>query len=175
MPPKELNVSMTPITSEAEWAKVQGEADFEADMLHMVEVFASWCGPSEAITSTFKKLYVAYQGRKVKFWQVNADTAPYLEKYALSARPYFLFFKDGAPPPPIAAAAAAAAPHAPVAAAPRPPVAGRARAGRAREQVEVVEGVNAPVITKLVADHIPEGMVDTGDDDAAGEGDEEED
>ena len=43
------------------------------------------------------------------------------------------------------------------------------------EQVEVVEGVNAPVITKLVADHIPEGMVDTGDDDAAGEGDEEED
>ena len=99
MPPKELNVSMTPITSEAEWAKVQGEADFEADMLHMVEVFASWCGPSEAITSTFKKLYVAYQGRKVKFWQVNADTAPYLEKYALSARPYFLFFKDGAPPP----------------------------------------------------------------------------
>jgi hypothetical protein len=41
--------------------------------------------------------------------------------------------------------------------------------------VEVVEGVNAPVITKLVADHIPEGMVDTGDDDAAGEGDEEED
>ena len=33
----------------------------------------------------------------------------------------------------------------------------------------MVEGVNAPVITKLVADHIPEGMVDTGDDDAAGD------
>ena len=130
MPPKELNVSMTPITSEAEWAKVQGEADFEADMLHMVEVFASWCGPSEAIRSTFVKLHIAYQGRKVKFWQVNADTTPYLEKYALSARPYFLFFKDGAPPPPIAAAAAAAAPHPPIAAAPRPPVAGRARVRR---------------------------------------------
>ena len=53
-----------------------------------------------------------------------------------------------------------------------PSPAARAPAG---EQGEGVEGVNAPVITKLVADHIPEGMVDTGDDDAAGEGDEEED
>ena len=101
-------------------------------MLHMVEVFASWCGPSEAITSTFKKLYVAYQGRKVKFWQVNADTAPYLEKYAPSAA-LFLFFKDGAPPPPAAPPPPPpplrAAPP-PVAAAPRPPVAGRARVRR---------------------------------------------
>ena len=42
-------------------------------------------------------------------------------------------------------------------------------------QSALEQAQEAPVITKLIADHIPEGMVDTGDDDAAGEGDEEED
>ena len=38
----------------------------------------------------------------------------------------------------------------------------------------MIEGVNAPAIAKSITDHIPEGVVDTVDDDAAAEGDEEE-
>lgn len=44
----------------------------------------------------------------------------------------------------------------------------------AGEHIEAVEGVNAPAIEKLIMDHIPEGMVDTAEDDAAGEGDEDD-
>ena len=70
--------------------------------------------------------------------QVSADISPSLEKYQQTARPHFIFFKDG-------------------------------------DQLEVVEGVNAPAISKIIGDAIPEGMVDTADDEAGAEGDEEED
>lgn len=43
------------------------------------------------------------------------------------------------------------------------------------EQVEIVEGVNAPAIEKIIVDQIPEGMVDTEVDEAVGEGEDEED
>lgn len=45
----------------------------------------------------------------------------------------------------------------------------------AGEQLEVVEGVNAPALQKIVADHIPDGMLDTEEETAeAEEGEEEE-
>ena len=51
---------------------------------------------------------------------------------------------------------------------PTPPV------SRAGEQLEVIEGVNAPALAKTILDHIPEGMIDTEDADvAAGEEEEE--
>ena len=44
----------------------------------------------------------------------------------------------------------------------------------AGEQLEVIEGVNAPALAKTILDHIPEGMIDTEDADvAAGEEEEE--
>ena len=46
---------------------------------------------------------------------------------------------------------------------------------RSGEQLEVVEGVNAPAIEKIISDQIPEGMVDTEVDEIGGDGDEEED
>mmetsp|Transcript_18564 Transcript_18564/g.42728 ORF Transcript_18564/g.42728 Transcript_18564/m.42728 type:complete len:138 (+) Transcript_18564:136-549(+) len=137
MPPKTDGPQMTPITSEEEWAKVCGEAA-EKDCLFFVEVYAAWCGPSDAILSTFRKLRFDYDGRKIKFMQVCADVTAYLAKYRSTARPSFLFFKEG-------------------------------------EQLEVVEGVNAPAIEKIISDHIPEGMVDTEVDEVGGDGDEEED
>ena len=45
----------------------------------------------------------------------------------------------------------------------------------AGEQLEVVEGVNAPTIEKIISDQIPEGLVDTEENDAVGEGEDEED
>lgn len=42
------------------------------------------------------------------------------------------------------------------------------------EQVEMIEGINAPLLEKLIADQIPEGILEN--DDAGGEGgDEDED
>lgn len=35
------------------------------------------------------------------------------------------------------------------------------------EQLEIVEGVNTPALQKMVAEHIPEGMIDTGAEAAA--------
>mmetsp|Transcript_23409 Transcript_23409/g.40011 ORF Transcript_23409/g.40011 Transcript_23409/m.40011 type:complete len:138 (-) Transcript_23409:274-687(-) len=136
MPPKTDGPSMTVISTEEEWAKVSGESA-EKDMLFMVEVFANWCGPSEAITSTMKKLSGDYNGKKLKFMQINADVVDMFQKQRTQSRPYFVFFKEG-------------------------------------EHIEAVEGVNAPAIEKLIMDHIPEGMVDTAEDDAAGDGDEDD-
>ena len=42
-------------------------------------------------------------------------------------------------------------------------------------QVESVEGVNAPAITKAVNDHLPEGLLDTEADEKTGEEDERDD
>lgn len=70
MAPKTDGTSMTVISTEEEWAKVSGESA-EKDMLFMVEVFANWCGPSEAITSTMMKLSGDYNGKKLKFMQAR--------------------------------------------------------------------------------------------------------
>jgi len=136
MPPKDTGPQMTQLTTEEEWAKVCGDSA-EKDVLYFVEVFAAWCGPSDAITSTFRRLKMDLEGRKIKFVQVCADVTDVLSKYKDTARPHFIFFKEG-------------------------------------EQLEVVEGVNAPALEKMVTDHIPEGMVDTEELDGGADAEEEE-
>ena len=43
------------------------------------------------------------------------------------------------------------------------------------EQLEVVEGVNAPQIEKIIGDQIPEGLVDTAEEEEEANAEEEED
>eukprot|EP00966_Prymnesium_polylepis_P001700 39117-Prymnesium_polylepis.2 len=71
MPPKDTGPQMTQLTTEEEWAKVCGDSA-EKDVLYFVEVFAAWCGPSDAITSTFRRLKMDLEGRKIKFVQARA-------------------------------------------------------------------------------------------------------
>ena len=125
MPPKDSGPLMPSVTTEEEWAKICGD-NAEKDVLYFVEVFAAWCGPTDAVISTFRKLKMDYEGRKLKFaqarvppghlsapvptavlrhshrrrclqTQICADVTEYLVKYREGARPIFLFFKEGAP------------------------------------------------------------------------------
>lgn len=43
------------------------------------------------------------------------------------------------------------------------------------EQLEVIEGVNAPALQKSISDHIPEGMIDTEETDGAEGADDDDD
>lgn len=111
----------TLIEGEEAWKKVCGDGA-DKDMLFVVEVFCHWCGPSEAIVSTLKRLVMDYNGRKLKFLNMEAtEEIPELAKFISTSRPHFLFFKDG-------------------------------------EQLDTVEGVNAPLLEKHIADQIPEGV-----------------
>jgi thiol-disulfide isomerase/thioredoxin len=58
------------IEDPAQFAKISGN-DYEKDMLHVVEIFCTWCGPSDAVKSTYKRLAVELKGRKVKFYKVR--------------------------------------------------------------------------------------------------------
>ena len=60
-----------------------------------MEIFADWCGPSEAVLSTLKNSHVKMQGRKIKWYQVNTKEIKELEKYHDDAKPKFLFYRDG--------------------------------------------------------------------------------
>ncbi len=60
----------TLIETEEMWATISGEAA-EKDFLHVVELFSAWCGPSDAITSTYKRLVMDFNKRKVKFFKVR--------------------------------------------------------------------------------------------------------
>ena len=84
----------------------------------VVEVFADWCGPSEAVLSTFLNCHRKMSGKKIKWYQVNTKEIKELEKYEADAKPRFLFYRDG-------------------------------------EVMEVVEGVNAPAITRHTPYAIP--------------------
>ena len=42
------------------------------------------------------------------------------------------------------------------------------------EHVDTIEGVNAPALNKLVADYLPEGLVDVEVDEKGGEDDEDD-
>lgn len=58
-----------PIGTQEEWDKICGDKA-EKDCLFLVEVYAAWCGPSNAILSTYKKLRMDFEGRKIKIMQV---------------------------------------------------------------------------------------------------------
>ena len=70
MPPLGGELVTVTITLPDEWAKISGEGA-EKDFLHVVEVYVSWCGPTTAITSTFKKINFNYNQRKIKFFHVR--------------------------------------------------------------------------------------------------------
>lgn len=117
------------------WAKIKGE-EAEMGFLLVLEVFSKWCGPSEAIISTVKRISMDFTGRRLKFYQLEARAdVEELAKYAASSRPAFLLFKDG-------------------------------------ELLEVVEGVNAPLLEKFIGDLCPEGVMEMDEDAGAAEDDD---
>ena len=137
MAPTEIERTATLIDGAEGWKRVCGDGA-ERDFLHVVEVFSKWCGPSEAIVSTLKRLALDYQGRKVKFLQIEADEdIPEVARFCKISRPHFLLFVNG-------------------------------------EQLETVEGINAPMLEKFIHDTIPEGILDIEDDGGAGDDDEED-
>jgi len=129
----------TQIASVEEWEGVHGEKAVK-DVLVVAQTYVSWCGPTDAITQTFKSILMDYEGRKIKICSVCVDEIGHdsLAKYQGTSKPNFLIYKNG-------------------------------------EQMEVIEGVNAPLLRKSIADHIPDGMVDTGDDEAPAATEENED
>lgn len=77
------------------WVKISGE-EAEKDFLQLVEVYAKWCGPSEAIITTLKRIQLDRPNQKIKFWQVEAcEAIADTEKYMTASRPHFLFYKNG--------------------------------------------------------------------------------
>ena len=60
-----------------------------------MEIFADWCGPSDAVLSTVKNNHVKMMGRKIKWYKANTKEIAALEKYADDAKPRFLFYRDG--------------------------------------------------------------------------------
>ena len=60
-----------------------------------MEIFADWCGPSDAVLSTVKNNHVKMMGRKIKWYKANTKEIAALEKYAADAKPRFLFYRDG--------------------------------------------------------------------------------
>ena len=66
-----------------------------ASLRCVVEIFADWCGPSDAVLSTVKNNHVKMMGRKIKWYKANTKEIAALEKYADDAKPRFLFYRDG--------------------------------------------------------------------------------
>jgi thiol-disulfide isomerase/thioredoxin len=134
MPPVD-KVSIASLIDVEGWKNVCGEVA-EKDFLFVVEVFSKWCGPSEAIITTLKRISMDLTNRKIKFVQIEATSEiPDLAKFEKASRPCFLFYKNG-------------------------------------EHLDIVEGINAPLIEKFVNDFIPEGVIETDD---VGEGDDDDD
>ena len=94
MPPKNTTPVQLQLASGADFEQVSGDGA-EKGFLCIVEVYASWCGPTDAAKSTVSLLHMEFAGRKIKFYQACADGVPSLEKFNTTSRPHFLFFKDG--------------------------------------------------------------------------------
>ena len=91
MPPKITGPTQIQLVTNEDFEQVAGEAA-ERGFLAVVEVFAGWCGPTDAAASTVARLHVEYMGRKLKFYQANTDGLAALEKYKALSKPTFLFF-----------------------------------------------------------------------------------
>jgi len=61
----------------------------------MVDFWAVWCGPCQAIAPVIDELSVEYQG-KLKVLKLNTDENPDIaSQYQIMGIPTLLFFKDG--------------------------------------------------------------------------------
>ena len=64
MPPQ-ATLKCTVLTTNEEWAAALAP-DADKGCLAVVECYASWCGPSDAATSTLTKMSVEMAGRRLK-------------------------------------------------------------------------------------------------------------
>ena len=81
------------ISSDEEFEQLAGNSA-ESGFLCVVEVFASWCGSTDAAVSTISRLNADFSGRKLRFYQVNADRVAALERFKAKSKPHFLLYKD---------------------------------------------------------------------------------
>jgi thioredoxin 1 len=76
------------------------DADFESNVLQsdkpvLVDFWAAWCGPCQAIGPTVEDLAQEYEG-KVTVAKMNVDENPATPgKYGIRAIPTLIVFKDG--------------------------------------------------------------------------------
>ncbi len=62
----------------------------------VVDFWAPWCGPCQAITPHLEKLAKDYTGR-IKVCKINVDEAPEIAtEYAIMSIPAVMLFKEGA-------------------------------------------------------------------------------
>lgn len=95
MAPKDDKGPVATLVDIEKWPTISGEAA-ERDFLYVVEVFCKWCGPSEAIISTFRRVLLDMGKRKLKFVQIEAtEEIPELAKFTTTSKPTFLFFLNG--------------------------------------------------------------------------------
>ena len=62
-----------------ELLKIYGD-DFQRDMLFVIEIYAAWCGPSQAALSTYRKIKDANEQKKFKLCKVCADVYDQLDE-----------------------------------------------------------------------------------------------
>lgn len=66
-----------------------------SDKLSVVDFWAEWCGPCNAITPVINELAKEYEG-KVKIGKVNVDHNPTVSvEYGITSIPAILFIKNG--------------------------------------------------------------------------------
>ena len=83
MAPKDDKGPVATLVDVEKWPTISGDAA-ERDFLYVVEVFCKWCGPSEAIISTFRRVLMDYSKRKLKFVQIEAtEEIPELARLTL--------------------------------------------------------------------------------------------
>jgi thiol-disulfide isomerase/thioredoxin len=86
----------TTLGSESEWLALAGEVQpANKNILALVELYASWCGPSTAIVGTLARLADTYAGRKLRFYQMDASLSTETQKYTETSKPHFLILRDG--------------------------------------------------------------------------------
>lgn len=78
--------------------KILTSADFEttiASGVTLVDMYADWCGPCQAIAPIIEELSHDYEG-KANICKLDVDATPDIpQKYGIMGIPAMLIFKDG--------------------------------------------------------------------------------